>query len=38
MAPRHMGVTAIDKQRGDVDKVIAALKESLAEAKASKNA
>ncbi|KAI0794015.1 PLP-dependent transferase [Fomes fomentarius] len=34
----HMGVTAIDKQRGDVDKVIAALKESLAEAKASKNA
>ncbi|KAI0741549.1 PLP-dependent transferase [Daedaleopsis nitida] len=34
----HMGVTAIDQKRGDIDKVIAALKESLAEAKASKNA
>ncbi|TBU44001.1 PLP-dependent transferase [Dichomitus squalens] len=32
----HMGVSAIDSQRGDIDKVIAALKESLAEAKAKK--
>ncbi|RPD76463.1 PLP-dependent transferase [Lentinus tigrinus ALCF2SS1-7] len=34
----HMGISAIDSSRGDVDKVIAALKESLAEAKAGKNA
>ncbi|KAI0629160.1 PLP-dependent transferase [Trametes polyzona] len=33
----HMGVSVVDPQRGDIDKVIAALKESLAEAKASKN-
>ncbi|KAI0658012.1 PLP-dependent transferase [Cubamyces menziesii] len=33
----HMGVSVVDKMRGDIDKVIAALKESLAEAKASKN-
>ncbi|KAL7280868.1 LOW QUALITY PROTEIN: hypothetical protein ACG7TL_005812 [Trametes sanguinea] len=33
----HMGVSVVDKSRGDIDKVIAALKESLAEAKASKN-
>ncbi|KAG6334602.1 hypothetical protein ID866_4478 [Astraeus odoratus] len=32
----HMGVTAVDPQRGDIDKVIDALKETLAEAKASK--
>ncbi|KAH7926435.1 PLP-dependent transferase [Leucogyrophana mollusca] len=32
----HMGVSVIDPQRGDVDKVINALKETLAEAKASK--
>lgn len=32
-----MGVSVVDKTRGDIDKVIAALKESLAEAKASKN-
>ena len=36
--PRHMGISATDKQRADVNKVVAALKESLAEAKASKNA
>lgn len=33
-----MGISATDKQRADVNKVVAALKESLAEAKASKNA
>ncbi|KAI0372731.1 PLP-dependent transferase [Pilatotrama ljubarskyi] len=33
----HMGVSVVDPRRGDIDKVIAALKESLAEAKASKN-
>ena len=33
-----MGISAIDQSRADVDKVIAALKEALAEAKASKNA
>ncbi|KAI0644186.1 PLP-dependent transferase [Trametes meyenii] len=33
----HMGVSVVDPQRGDVDKVITALKESLAEAQASKN-
>jgi len=32
----HMGITAVNNQRGDIDKVIKALKESLAEAKASK--
>ena len=31
-----MGITAVDSQRGDIDKLIAALKESLAEAKAKK--
>ena len=38
MRYRHMGISAIDQSRADVDKVIAALKEALAEAKASKNA
>ncbi|OJT02875.1 Alanine--glyoxylate aminotransferase 1 [Trametes pubescens] len=33
----HMGVSVVDAQRDDIDRVIAALKESLAEAKASKN-
>ena len=31
-----MGVTAVDSRRGDIDKIIGSLKESLAEAKASK--
>lgn len=31
-----MGVTAVHLERGDLDKVIAGLKETLAEAKASK--
>ncbi|GJE91136.1 alanine--glyoxylate aminotransferase family protein [Phanerochaete sordida] len=34
----HMGVTAVNPERGDLDRVIAGLKESLAEAKASKQA
>jgi alanine-glyoxylate transaminase/serine-glyoxylate transaminase/serine-pyruvate transaminase len=29
-----MGITAVDSQRGDIDKIINALRESLAEAKA----
>lgn len=33
---RHMGVTAVEPQRGDIDKVIDTLKEAIAEAKASK--
>ena len=32
----HMGVTAVQPERKDVDKVIAALKDSLNEALASK--
>ncbi|KAI6125396.1 pyridoxal phosphate-dependent transferase [Pisolithus croceorrhizus] len=32
----HMGATAVDTKRGDVDRVINALNETLAEAKASK--
>jgi len=32
----HMGITAVDRQRGDIDKIIDALSESLEEAKASK--
>lgn len=32
----HMGATAVDIERGDIDRVIAALNEALAEAKASK--
>ncbi|EMD38885.1 hypothetical protein CERSUDRAFT_112610 [Gelatoporia subvermispora B] len=32
----HMGVSVVDKSRGDVDKVIAALQESVADALASK--
>ncbi|KAI0343115.1 PLP-dependent transferase [Trametopsis cervina] len=34
----HMGTSVVDKQRGDIDKVITALKESLEEALASKKA
>ncbi|KAH9940932.1 PLP-dependent transferase [Epithele typhae] len=34
----HMGISAVDKNRADVEKVISALQASLAEAKASKNA
>ena len=33
-----MGITAVEPARGDVDKVINALKESLAEAYAKKSA
>ncbi|KAG2053696.1 PLP-dependent transferase [Suillus hirtellus] len=32
----HMGVSVVDPSRGDIDKVISAMKESLAEAKVSK--
>lgn len=32
----HMGVTAIDSQRDDVDKLINSLKEALAEARDKK--
>ncbi|KAF7965327.1 hypothetical protein HWV62_44470 [Athelia sp. TMB] len=32
----HMGVTAVDGQRGDIDKIVNSLRDSLAEAKASK--
>ncbi|KAI6149775.1 pyridoxal phosphate-dependent transferase [Pisolithus tinctorius] len=32
----HMGATAVDIERGDIDRVIVALNEALAEAKASK--
>ncbi|KAI6000997.1 pyridoxal phosphate-dependent transferase [Pisolithus orientalis] len=32
----HMGATAVDIERGDIDRVITALNEALAEAKASK--
>ncbi|KAL6304498.1 PLP-dependent transferase [Sparassis latifolia] len=32
----HMGISVVDKERGDVEKVITALKESFAEARASK--
>jgi hypothetical protein len=31
-----MGVSAVDKQRGDIDQLINSLREALAEAKASK--
>ncbi|KAG1907727.1 pyridoxal phosphate-dependent transferase [Suillus fuscotomentosus] len=33
---QHMGVSVVDPSRGDIDKVISAVKESLAEAKVSK--
>ncbi|KIM56501.1 hypothetical protein SCLCIDRAFT_132517, partial [Scleroderma citrinum Foug A] len=33
----HMGITAVDSERGDIDRVINALKETLAEARASKS-
>jgi alanine-glyoxylate transaminase/serine-glyoxylate transaminase/serine-pyruvate transaminase len=33
----HMGITAVDNKRGDIDKIISSLKESLAEARASKS-
>ncbi|KAF8998567.1 PLP-dependent transferase [Cyathus striatus] len=32
----HMGVTVVDTQRGDIDKIITSVEEALAEAKASK--
>ncbi|KAH7911053.1 alanine-glyoxylate transaminase [Hygrophoropsis aurantiaca] len=32
----HMGISVVDSRRGDIDKLINALKETLAEAKASK--
>jgi len=32
----HMGVTAVEPQRGDIDKIISSLKETIAEAKTSK--
>ncbi|KAG2129063.1 pyridoxal phosphate-dependent transferase [Suillus bovinus] len=32
----HMGVSVVDPSRGDIDKIISAVKESFAEAKASK--
>lgn len=37
---RHMGVTVVKEERGDVDKIIAAVKESISEAlaEASKKA
>jgi alanine-glyoxylate transaminase/serine-glyoxylate transaminase/serine-pyruvate transaminase len=31
-----MGISVVDSQRGDIDKIINSLRESLAEAKASK--
>ncbi|TDL23675.1 PLP-dependent transferase [Rickenella mellea] len=34
----HMGLSVVDKERGDVEKILKALKETLAEAKASKSA
>ena len=33
---RHMGITAVDRQRQDLEKTVNALKEVLTEAKASK--
>jgi hypothetical protein len=33
---RHMGVTAVDSKRGDIDKIITSLRESFAEVKASR--
>lgn len=32
----HMGISVVDKQRGDIDKVISSLQEALQEARASK--
>lgn len=32
----HMGITVVESQRGDIDKIITALTESLAEVKAKK--
>lgn len=34
----HMGISVVNKERGDIDKVISSLKEALAEAQASKSA
>jgi alanine-glyoxylate transaminase/serine-glyoxylate transaminase/serine-pyruvate transaminase len=31
-----MGISVVDKQRGDIDKVISSLQEALQEARASK--
>ena len=33
---RHMGVSVVDSSRGDIDKIISAVQETLAEARASK--
>lgn len=33
----HMGVSVVDSQRGDLDRVVRALKEVITEAKASKS-
>lgn len=33
---RHMGISVVQKSRGDMDKVIAGLHDSLKEARASK--
>lgn len=35
-SPRHMGETAVNAERGDVEKIITALRETLAEARAQK--
>lgn len=32
----HMGITAVEESRGDIDTIIKALKETITEAKASK--
>lgn len=32
----HMGASVVDKSRGDIDRVLTGLKETLAEAKAEK--
>jgi len=33
---RHMGISVVDAQRGDIDKIIRSLRESLTEVKAFK--
>jgi alanine-glyoxylate transaminase/serine-glyoxylate transaminase/serine-pyruvate transaminase len=33
----HMGITVVERERGDVDKILESLKASIAEAKASKS-
>jgi hypothetical protein len=34
----HMGITVVDRSRGDVDKIIDSLKATIEEAKAAKKA